>query len=404
MNKPLQPGRVVGINDRPKSFKIKLENENVIERNKQHIYPYKDQYLENAFKDAENDLYDDIDDESISKQVNLENVDILQQTGNEKYKKKNIYRITVPNLIDEEHVFQMIDELNSDQKDIVRHVLNCFKNNLLPIKIFLSGSDGVDEISMVGSMLRRIDTRLRQIFGINKSFGGISVILVGDLYQLLSVMDRPIYTNAKSSELSVFCETLNNLAIGELTDKDLLIINSRSTNEKDMPEEAIRLFGENKHVDEYNANKIRNHPETNVPNIIWMNFGNNTKTGSKVRTKFKQIIDNLKISKNLVPITKIYVIINIKDNHQIIRKQLPLIPAEALTVHKSQSQTYDKIVRQLSDLYINGEFKNLNKNKSDGNLKEIMKNLTLNKNLNLYFTKYIKGNGIITFFNYQDIK
>jgi hypothetical protein len=41
MNKPLQPGRVVAQNDRPRSFKIKLENDNVIDRNTRHIYPYR---------------------------------------------------------------------------------------------------------------------------------------------------------------------------------------------------------------------------------------------------------------------------------------------------------------------------------------------------------------------------
>ena len=41
MNKTLQPGRVVAQNDRPRSFKIKLENDKVIERNTRHIYPYR---------------------------------------------------------------------------------------------------------------------------------------------------------------------------------------------------------------------------------------------------------------------------------------------------------------------------------------------------------------------------
>lgn len=49
------------------------------------------------------------------------------------------------------------------------------------------------------NMLARIDTRLRRIFGMNKSFRGISVILVRDLYQLPPVMNRPIYTVPKNS-------------------------------------------------------------------------------------------------------------------------------------------------------------------------------------------------------------
>lgn len=47
----------------------------------------------------------------------------------------------------------------------------------------------IDEISVVGSrLLSRLDTRLRQTEGINEPFGGLSVLVVGDLYQLLPVI------------------------------------------------------------------------------------------------------------------------------------------------------------------------------------------------------------------------
>ena len=83
-------------------------------------------------------------------------------------------------------------------------IANTIRENFQSVKLLI-----IDEISMVGSnMLARIDTRLRQIFGVNKSFGGISVVLVGYLYQLPPVMDRPIYTASKYSELSVFCENI----------------------------------------------------------------------------------------------------------------------------------------------------------------------------------------------------
>ena len=402
-------------------------------------------------------------------------------------------------------------------------IANTIRENLFHLKLLI-----IDEVSMVGSnMLTRIDTRLKQIFGVNRSFGGLSVILVGDLYQLPPVMDRPIFVTPNTTELSIFCDnilweefkyyplkkimrqqndeifinTLNNLAKGNMTDYDLELINSRITNEKDIPKEAIRLFGENKYVDEYNINKINSHPgllyiskcidtiidkisekrknyilksfqtkkrqecgglsyelflkigikymittnidvedglvngacgtleyitfnENETPNIVWLNFNNNNKIGKKIKTKYNQLMIQLKISTNLVPIIKIDVIINTKDNHQLIRKQIPLIPAEALTVHKSQGQTYDKLcvdltkfskfksrslfyvafsrVRQLSDLYIIGKFVNLNKTKSDNNLDMVMKDLKLNKNLTLSFNENIKGNKLIII--YQNIR
>ena len=54
----------------------------------------------------------------------------------------------------------------------------------------------IDEMSFIGrNLLTHIDSRLRQAFPHNKevSFGGISIILVGDLGQLPPVMDRPAY-------------------------------------------------------------------------------------------------------------------------------------------------------------------------------------------------------------------
>ena len=51
---------------------------------------------------------------------------------------------------------------------------------------------------MVGSQVfARVDKRLRQIMGKNVPFGGISILLVEDLHQLLPVMDSPIFKISK---------------------------------------------------------------------------------------------------------------------------------------------------------------------------------------------------------------
>ena len=48
----------------------------------------------------------------------------------------------------------------------------------------------IDEISMVGNKrLNFIDTRLQQLTGTKVAFGGLSVIAVGDLYQLKPIGD-----------------------------------------------------------------------------------------------------------------------------------------------------------------------------------------------------------------------
>jgi hypothetical protein len=49
----------------------------------------------------------------------------------------------------------------------------------------------IDEISMVGSaMFNFLDLRLQQIMGTKTAFGGLSIITVGDLFQLKPVFDN----------------------------------------------------------------------------------------------------------------------------------------------------------------------------------------------------------------------
>ena len=63
--------------------------------------------------------------------------------------------------------------------------LNTFRIKYRHLKVVI-----IDEISMVGyKMLSFIDTRLQQLTGSKTAFGGLSVIVVGDLYQLKPVND-----------------------------------------------------------------------------------------------------------------------------------------------------------------------------------------------------------------------
>ena len=55
----------------------------------------------------------------------------------------------------------------------------------------------IDEISMVGSgMFTFLNARLQQIMGAKELFGGISLITVGDLFQLKPVFDKWIFENS----------------------------------------------------------------------------------------------------------------------------------------------------------------------------------------------------------------
>jgi hypothetical protein len=53
----------------------------------------------------------------------------------------------------------------------------------------------IDEISMVGKkMFNFINLRLQEIKGSSKPFGGVSVVVFGDLFQLKPVMDSWIFS------------------------------------------------------------------------------------------------------------------------------------------------------------------------------------------------------------------
>ena len=52
----------------------------------------------------------------------------------------------------------------------------------------------IDEVSMVGSgMFNFINLRLQQIMGTQSVFGGVRMIVVGDLFQLKPVFDKRIF-------------------------------------------------------------------------------------------------------------------------------------------------------------------------------------------------------------------
>lgn len=131
-------------------------------------------------------------------------------------------------------------------------------------------------------MFSCIDTRLRQIIGYNRSCNKVSVLMVGDFYQLPPVMDTSISLCPKFCMLSVFSENifwnkfeffelteimrlkedktfitaLNNLAKRTMSEDDIALIWSRGMTEEYVPENVIRLYGNNRSVDSFNILKI----------------------------------------------------------------------------------------------------------------------------------------------------
>lgn len=73
--------------------------------------------------------------------------------------------------------------------------LNTFRTKYRNLSVVI-----IDEISMVGNgKLEFINSRLQILTGLKKTFGGISIIAVGDFFQLKPIMDGWIFQDLKQN-------------------------------------------------------------------------------------------------------------------------------------------------------------------------------------------------------------
>ncbi|XP_026099002.1 uncharacterized protein LOC113070058 [Carassius auratus] len=158
----------------------------------------------------------------------------------------------------------------------------------------------IDEVSMVDHhLLSYVHGRLRQIkqTGDYSIFGRVSLVCVGDFYQLPPVKGIPLYvdpkgvnlwdTNFEIAELTQvvrqqdasFAEMLNRLRVHKknetLSPNDINMLKQRETGEEC---DAIHIFPTNAQVDEYNIQKLNERcPEAIT--IHARDFARNPKTG-----------------------------------------------------------------------------------------------------------------------------
>ena len=158
--------------------------------------------------------------------------------------------------------------------------LNSLRSKLSKLALLI-----IDEISMVGSnMLLEVHKRLEQIKAVmpdRSTFGGVSILAVGDLYQLPPVCQTPVFSVAKDSyaklyksgslwidefemiELdeimrqkddSAFCELLCRVRTATHNNDDIAILKSREIepNMTDYPQHALHVYKLNADVDERN--------------------------------------------------------------------------------------------------------------------------------------------------------
>ncbi|CAB3987819.1 ATP-dependent DNA helicase PIF1 [Paramuricea clavata] len=328
-----------------------------------------------------------------------------------------------------------------------RDRLNTIRSKLHKMKVVF-----IDEISMVGSgMFNFLDLRLQQIMGTKEPFGGLSIITVGDLFQLKPVFDHWIFENSKDGytalatnlwqqyfqmfELSeamrqredkVFAEILNRIREGKHTETDIVVLKERilklSPQHPDYPITSTHLFSTNMAVDQHNHDifhkstnekvdikaidivlgdlsdelkerlkkQIPNDPSktmglysvcsilkaakydltTNVsvvdgmtngaeciikkidyripgssrPSIIWVLF-QEEHIGKDYRKQYAHLY-NQSIERRWVPILEITRQFR-KHQMQVLRRQFPLRPSAAKTIHRCQGDTLNEAVVDL---------------------------------------------------------
>lgn len=174
-------------------------------------------------------------------------------------------------------------KINQRQQNMHCDELNTFRTKYRNLSVVI-----IDEISMVGNAkLEFINDRLQLLTGLKRPYGDISIIAVGDFFQLKPIMDGWIFQDLKQNAQALACnlwkenftlfeldevmrqkddlefaQLLNRLRHNEMTSEDLDIIHRRiiAENSPNYPHNAPHLFTMNAKVDEYNNKLIEQLP------------------------------------------------------------------------------------------------------------------------------------------------
>ncbi|KAL9986219.1 hypothetical protein ACROYT_G000329 [Oculina patagonica] len=253
----------------------------------------------------------------------------------------------------------------------------------------------IDEVSMVGNSMFnvQINKRLQDIIGTANDFGGVSIIAIGDLFQLQPVFDGYVFEDLESDyaplaanlwqkhfqmfelheimrqrESRQFAEILNRLREGIHTENDLNILRARVIEDPDLnyPRHAPHLFIQNDRVDEfnksvYNSATGRKFIVKAVDSVI------GAQSEELKARLLKQVPDDPRKTMQLAACLaiaeneRIEVCQNIRlddgltngsagrgKTAQIVRKQFPLRQSAGKTIHRSQGDTEIEVVVDLT--------------------------------------------------------
>ncbi|XP_047213329.1 uncharacterized protein LOC124863125 [Girardinichthys multiradiatus] len=184
----------------------------------------------------------------------------------------------------------------------------------------------IDEISMISKdLFSYVHWRFQQIKGNTRPFGGISVLAVGDFYQLPPVGGAKPLCVTEAGVLDIwnenfhmvslteimrqkddraFAELLNRIRVkGKadlLSDGDRSLLTQTITDPKECPMDVLHVFATNKEVDAHNAAVVASL-STVIVDVQAEDYKRDTKTGnmtnlgSCVKAKKRDLPDNLQV-------------------------------------------------------------------------------------------------------------
>ena len=286
----------------------------------------------------------------------------------------------------------------------------------------------IDEVSMVRcDILDAIDTILRVYRKNQEPFGGVKVLLIGDLFQLPPIaqlsdwtilgqyykspyfFDSFVYKRASTTYIELekpyrqteqeFIDILNKVRVNHMSDSDLRRLNARYS--KSFPKGSIFLTARNFEVENYNNkeyNELQGQEYTFNAQTVGI-FSDamkpvtdhiSLKVGTQVmimKNKYNKQLDefdyyngsigtvtqigndcrwvSIKLDKGLVTVypatwENIEFTWNPKTKESETRilgtyTQIPLKLAWAITIHKSQGLTFDKVTADLNSCFDTGQ-------------------------------------------------
>ena len=200
--------------------------------------------------------------------------------------------------------------------------LNTFRIKYRHLKVVI-----IDEISMVGKRtFDFIDTRLQQLTGIRAPFGGLSVIAVGDLYQLKPVGDRLVFLDLDEDAKGLapnswkdhfkmyelvdimrqkddlkFAQLLNRLRLNEMTEEDKNDLRKRvvDRNSGEYPRDAVHLFAEKAGMYKHNENIMNGIDGEKVDIPCHDTVASANISPKKARELISQLPDDASITANM---------------------------------------------------------------------------------------------------------